>query len=73
MNIIEVARNRDEIMAGQCVMCPICVEKQFSPFDKLYTKLTDKCVDCSDEFEVEKNSAIVFNLIEHGGCIDNER
>jgi len=63
-NIIEVAKKRDEIMASQSIYCPICGEKQFSPFDKLYASLNDKCVSCTGAEDVEKNSNPVFSLIE---------
>ena len=63
-NIIEVAKNRDKIMASQSVHCPICGEKQFSPFDKLYTSLNDKCVHCTNSEDVLKNSDNIFSLIE---------
>ncbi len=64
MNILEVGKKRDEIMASQGIHCPQCSEKQFSPFDKLYVSLYDKCVDCSTSEEIEKNSDNVFKIIE---------
>jgi len=63
-DIIEIAKKRDEIMTSQFIYCPECGEKQFSPFDKLYTSLNDKCVDCSDEDEVFSHSNNIFEILE---------
>ena len=62
-NIIEVAENRDQIMASQNIYCPICSQKQFAPFDKLYTKTYGKCVDCSMPEEVEQNGENIFAIL----------
>ena len=63
-NIIEVAKEKDLIMASQSIYCPLCGEKQFSPFDKLFTKAYDKCVDCTDADELEELSTNIFTIIE---------
>lgn len=53
MNIIEVAERRDEIMADQDVCCPICEVRQFSLFDKLFTRAYDECADCNSDVHEE--------------------
>lgn len=63
MNIIETAKNRDEIMASQQIHCPRCGNKQFSPFDKLYTKAYDICVDCTEPEELELKGNNIFAII----------
>ena len=63
MNILEVARDAKEIVAGQPVTCP-CGEKWFSPFDKLYVKAYDKCTTCSDDEELERLGNNIFAIIE---------
>lgn len=63
--IIEVAKNIKEILKAEHITnCPICSEKQWSPFDKLYTETYDKCIDCSNEVEIEEKSKNIFKLIE---------
>ena len=62
-NIIQVAENRDEIMARQDLHCPLCLEKQFSPFDKLYASAYEKCIDCSTINEVETLGENIFAIL----------
>ena len=64
MNIIEVAKNRKEIMASQEIYCPVCGEKQFSPFDKLYTKAYNRCVDCENADILIEKSDNIFKIID---------
>lgn len=65
MNIIELAQKRDEIMAAQDIYCPLCGQRQFSPFDKLFTKYMDKCVDCTDMAEdIVAIGNQIFQIIE---------
>lgn len=64
-NIIDVAKNLKEIMTFEHkTNCPKCNEKQFSPFDKVYTESYGSCVDCSNEEELEEKSKNIFNLLE---------
>jgi len=63
MNIVIVAEKSKEIMAAQDIYCPVCQELQYAPFDKLYTKAHDKCVTCSSEQELERNSGNIFAII----------
>jgi len=63
-NIIEIAGKRDEIMKSQHIYCPVCGQKQFSPFDKLFSSLNDKCIDCSDDANIAKQSEHIFAIIE---------
>ena len=63
MNIVEVAKKRDEIMASQEIYCPRCENKQYSPFDKLYTSMVERCVDCCDSETVDKNMDKIFAII----------
>lgn len=63
-NIIEVAKNKKAIMADQNIYCPMCSQKQFAPFDKLYTKTYGECVDCTATPEdVGANSNNIFAII----------
>lgn len=64
MNIIEVAKNRDEIMASYSVYCPLCGEKQFAPFDKLFVKAHERCIDCSTSEQIDTESENIFAIIE---------
>lgn len=63
-NIIEVTKNRDSIMASQSIYCPVCGSKQYSPFDKIYTKTYECCVDCEKEEVLLNNSENIFRIIE---------
>ncbi len=65
MDIIEVTKNRKEIMAAQNIYCPVCGERQFSVFDKLYTKAYDKCYMCDKDPEDEliRKSENIFSII----------
>ena len=64
MNIIDLADIAGEIMASQKIFCPECQQKQFSPFDKLFTKAYDKCVDCTPAGELDDLSENIFAIIE---------
>lgn len=62
--IIEVAKNAKEITkSSHEVFCPWCNEKQWSIFDKFYTKSYGSCVDCEDTEKLTKRSEDIFNLI----------
>jgi len=61
--IVDVARNKKEVMSGAPVTC-VCGEQWFSPFDKLYLATYGKCVSCSTSEEIEKNSGNIFAIIE---------
>lgn len=64
VRIIEAAENKDEILSFEyTVHCPHCGEKQFSPFDKLYTYSYGKCVDCSTVDELERLGENVFAIL----------
>jgi len=64
MRIIEAAENRDEILSFEhTVRCPHCGEKQFSPFDKLYTYGYEKCVDCSSPEELKRLGENIFAIL----------
>ena len=62
-NIINVAENRDKIMASQTIYCPKCDEKQFAPFDKLFTMAYGRCLDCSTPKQVETDGENIFAII----------
>ena len=64
MNIAIVAEKHKEIMAAQDIYCPVCSQLQYSPFDKLYTKAYERCVDCSTEQEVADKSDNIFAIID---------
>jgi uncharacterized protein (DUF983 family) len=63
MNIIDVAKKRDEIMASLIIHCPICGEKQFSPFDKLYVSAYETCVMCDTADNVEQRGDNIFSIV----------
>ena len=63
-NIVSVAKNALEIISDQGAYCPQCNTKQWSPFDKLYTRAYSKCVDCSTVEEIEQNGINIFAIIE---------
>jgi uncharacterized protein (DUF983 family) len=63
-NILDVAKNAKEIMGDLNIKCPTCGQKQYSPFDKLFTKAYDKCVDCTPVSELEEQSDNIFALVE---------
>lgn len=62
-NIFAVAEKRSKIMAAQNIYCPSCNGKQFSPFDKLFTKAYDICADCIDAKKLDKLSDNIFALL----------
>ena len=63
--IIEAAEKLDEIRKfDYLVHCPLCSEKQFSLFDKLYTYAYGKCVDCSTSDELERLGENIFTILE---------
>jgi len=64
MNILDLIDIRDEIVASQKIFCPVCHQKQFSPFDKLFTKAYDKCVDCTPAQELDDLSGNIFSIVE---------
>jgi len=54
-NIVEAAKRVDEIKKFDFeVHCPVCSDKQWSLFDKLYTFAYGKCVNCSTAEEIER-------------------
>lgn len=58
--------NREDvnlISKNQDVICPICHEKQFSPFDRIYVTVYEKCVTCTfDDDELKKNAQVIFDM-----------
>lgn len=63
-NIIQVARDRDEIIADLDYDCPRCGERLYSTFDKLYAATFGKCVDDTDnDTELMENGEIIFQII----------
>ena len=64
--ILEAANQAKVIMARQDVFCPVCHDRQYSPFDKLYTFAYEKCYMC-DEDEDEIKSGNISKIIEAGG------
>lgn len=63
-NIIDVAKDAKNIMASQKIYCHICGEKQFSPFDKLYSMCYNICVSCDTIENVMERSVNIFKIIE---------
>ena len=64
MNIIEVAEQAKELMQSQKTYCPICGEKQFAPFDKLYVVTYGNCVSCETDIDkLMDNSENIFAII----------
>lgn len=63
MNLIEVAKKRDDVMASPPITCS-CGEKWYSPFDKLYVTAYGKCTECSTDSEIEGFSENIFKIIE---------
>lgn len=63
-NILVVAKNLEKISKAEYeVNCPKCGEKQFALVDKLYAETYGKCIDCSTEEEVDKNSPNILKLL----------
>ena len=62
--IIEAAENIDKIRKFNYeVHCPLCREKQWSLFDKLYTYAYGKCVDCSTVRDLEELGENIFAIL----------
>jgi len=62
--IIEAAENKADILKWDNeVRCPLCDEKLFSPFDKLYTYSYGKCVNCSTSEEIMTLSENIFAIL----------
>jgi len=52
--IIEAAQNIDKIRKFNYeIHCPLCEEKQWALFDKLFTYSYGKCTDCTDAEELK--------------------
>lgn len=63
--IIEAAENRDKILTFDCkIHCPLCGEKQYSGFAKLYTYAYGKCEDCSTVEELKTLGDNIFAIVE---------
>ena len=58
MNILEVANNKDEIFQEPYIECPICGERLFSPFDKLYISAYGMCYTCDTDDTTIKSDNI---------------
>jgi len=62
--IIEVAGNMGAILKyDHVVCCPVCDERYFSAFDKLYISAYGKGVCCSTEEDIDANSDNIFALL----------
>lgn len=62
--IVEAAEQRDKILKYDFVVCcPICGERYYSAFDKLYTYAYGKGVCCSTEEELNMLSDNIFMLL----------
>ncbi|HCU07266.1 MAG TPA: hypothetical protein DIC42_06820 [Holosporales bacterium] len=59
--ILDVIANKEKIMASQNIVCPSCGEKQFSPFDKLFTSSYGQCYMCEPEDEIKSDN--IFAII----------
>jgi formylmethanofuran dehydrogenase subunit E len=70
MDLIEVAKKRDEIMASQNIKCPKCGEHQYAPFDKLYVTAYGICYMCTpctpgpEEDEIVRRGDNILTIIE---------
>ena len=64
-NIVKVAQDKDKILkAKHLTKCSLCGQKQWSPFDKLYTETYEQCADCCSAETVKENSVNIFKLLE---------
>ena len=64
MNIVDVAKKAKEIVIfDHKVFCGNCNDRQFSPFDKLYTEAYGMCYMCdTDEGEIKSKN--ILSIVE---------
>ncbi|NHZ85781.1 MAG: hypothetical protein GWP19_07860 [Planctomycetia bacterium] len=61
MNIVEVAKKKEEILTPKyMVRCAKCCEEFFSPFDKLYIAVKEECYVCNEDEILTEN---IFKLL----------
>ena len=65
MNIKALENYKDTLQSNHKVICGICEEEFYSPFDKLYIDVYEGCYDCdkSGEDELERRSNNIFKVI----------
>lgn len=64
IKIMDAIENKAEILKfDNKVFCPICGERFFSPFDKLYIHSYGKCAGCSTDEEIEALSDNIFAIL----------
>ena len=62
--LLEAAAKIREICTyGFVVNCPICHERQYSAYDKVFTFAYQRCVDCTPENELDMYSDAVFKIV----------
>lgn len=68
MSIIEAAERYKEICVhSYSVICPVCSQKQYSQYDKLFVVAYDECVNCNDDTSEEylRKGTNILRIIEN--------
>lgn len=68
INIVELAENKNDYLKKNfSLQCPLCNEKWYSPFDRLYILAYDYCVECderqSDPLEAERKQLNILEVV----------